>query len=114
MDFAERLKELRKEKQMTQKQLAQYLGLTANSVCEWENRRSEPSIATLLKMGELFQEPVGYILGQTDELGNVIIGSENYFETSPLEQRLILDFRKLPAETQDNFAELFHNLAMGA
>ena len=48
--FSIRLKELRKENKVTQKDLAKYLNLTANSICEWENSRSEPSISSLSKI----------------------------------------------------------------
>ncbi len=55
--------------QYTQKKLADYLGLSANTVCEWEKGRSEPSIATIKKMAELFDVSADYLLGLEDDFG---------------------------------------------
>lgn len=100
MEFSERLRELRKEKHLTQRELAQYLGLTANSICEWENRRSEPSISSLLKMSVLFETSIGYLIGQEDDFGNITVQS-----SSPIGERLtdnertLLNwYRELPSE----------------
>lgn len=67
--FAKRLKELRSDTQCTQKQLASFLGLTPNSVCEWENNRSEPSIFSLTKIASYFEVSVDYLLGLEDDFG---------------------------------------------
>ncbi len=69
MEFSENLKYLRKSVQYTQKKLADYLGLSANTVCEWEKGRSEPSIATIKKMAELFDVSADYLLGLEDDFG---------------------------------------------
>ncbi len=69
MEFSENLKYLRKSVQYTQKKLADYLGLSANTVCEWEKGRSEPSIATIKKMAELFNVSADYLLGLEDDFG---------------------------------------------
>ncbi len=69
MEFSENLKYLRKSVQYTQKKLADYLGLSANTVCEWEKGRSEPSIATIKKMAELFDVSANYLLGLEDDFG---------------------------------------------
>lgn len=71
MGFPDILRDLRKEKKLTQKELATYLGLTANSVCEWENQRSEPSMASIIKMCTLFEVSTDYLLGRTDDFGAV-------------------------------------------
>ena len=71
MGFSEILRDLRKEKKLTQKELATYLGLTSNSICEWENQRSEPSMASILKMCALFDVSTDYLLGRTDEFGAI-------------------------------------------
>ncbi|MDE5943807.1 MAG: helix-turn-helix domain-containing protein, partial [Clostridia bacterium] len=69
MGFAERLKELRNENQCTQKKLAAFLGLTPNTICEWEKNRSEPSIETIVKLSSFFEVSAGYLLGLEDDFG---------------------------------------------
>lgn len=72
MEFSENLKYLRKSTQFTQKKLADYLGLSANTVCEWEKGRSEPSISTIKKMADIFDVSADYLLGLEDEFGTRI------------------------------------------
>lgn len=91
MNFAERLKELRKENQCTQKQLANYLGLTPNSVCEWENSRSEPSIASLSKIAAYFEVSVDFLIGNSDDFGNIMI-EKNTPQLTAEEWQLVEDF----------------------
>ena len=49
-----RLKEIREEKQLTQKQLANQLGVKQNSISQWETGRSYPSVEILIKLSDLF------------------------------------------------------------
>ncbi len=110
----ERLRALRLDSNLTQQELAKKLNSTNKSIWNYENGIAIPPSDVLIAYADFFNVSTDYLLGRTDDLGNIIIQSENSFPTSLMEQRLILDFRKLPAETQDNFAALFHNLAMGA
>lgn len=67
MNYSRRIKELRLEKGMTQKELASLLNLTANSICEWEKGRSSPNIELLIKLSEIFEVSIDYILGLEDD-----------------------------------------------
>ncbi len=109
-----RLKELRLERNLTHWDVAKGIQTGQSNIGRWENDEVIPNSDFVVKLADFFCVSTDYLLGRSDELGNVVIGSENHFETSPLEQRLILDFRKLPPNMQDNFSALFHNLAMGA
>ena len=109
-----RLKELREERELKQVEVGEAIKTSKMNIGRWENGKVDPSSSFVVKLADFFQVSADYLLGRTDDLGNIVIQGENNFPTSLLEQRLILDFRKLPAETQDNFAALFHNLAMGA
>jgi len=108
------LKKIREKCGITQIELAKYLGVVRSTICQYEKGNREPDTKTLIRLADYFHVSTDYLLGRCDEAGEIIIQSENSFETTPLEQRLILDFRKLPPNMQDNFVTLFHNLAMGA
>ena len=69
-DFAQRIITLRKELSMTQEQLAQQLGITAQAVIKWETGQSYPDITLLPKLAEVFHVRVDELLGvapQQDE-----------------------------------------------
>lgn len=94
MGFPETLKYLRNSEQFTQKNLAKKLNLTANTVCEWEKGRSEPSITTIKKLAELFNVTTDYLLGLEDDFGNVIIEKEAP-QLSAEELQIIENYRAL-------------------
>ena len=57
----------RKQLGMTQDQLAERLGVTAQAVSKWENDQSCPDIATLPKLAEIFSTTTDSLLGITRE-----------------------------------------------
>ena len=59
-----RLKQLRKEKQMTQSDLAVQMGITQQAVGRWETGASSPDPETLLRLAELFSVSVDSLLGR--------------------------------------------------
>ncbi len=67
--FRERLKELRKCKNLSQKELAEVLQTNNSSVCDWECGRTEPNIETVARMAVFFDVSSDYLLGLEDETG---------------------------------------------
>ena len=61
--FTIRLKELRTEKGITQKELAAELGTTDDSIYSWKKGRSQPSIDMMRQMCNYFNVSAGYLLG---------------------------------------------------
>lgn len=66
-EFVKRLKLLRKEKGITQKQLAESLGISAPAVINYENAQRFPSSAVLTLFSQYFNVSREYLLGETDE-----------------------------------------------
>ena len=64
--LGERLKELRRERGMTQNQLAVIMGVSKTTICQWETMKQEPSIEMLIKMADFFHTSVDYIIGRND------------------------------------------------
>ncbi len=58
--IGEKVKQVRKEKRITQADLALVLGLTAGAVSQIENNITTPSLQTLVQMAKYFNKPVGY------------------------------------------------------
>jgi len=61
--FAERLKELRLEKELTQRQLAKATGLSQTAITQWENRLREPSGSVIIIIAQYFKVTTDYLLG---------------------------------------------------
>ena len=66
-NFGERLKELRLEKGLTQKQLANEIGNTQSAIVYWESNKQEPTISTLKKLCRFFNVSADYLLGIKDD-----------------------------------------------
>lgn len=67
--FVERLKSLRREKGITQKQLAKNLGISLPAVVNYENAQRSPSSAVLTLLSQFFNVSKEYLLGEADERG---------------------------------------------
>lgn len=75
MEFSERLKELRKQAHLTQVELANKLGIVQSSYADWERGKKKPTQANLVKIAQILNVSVDYLVGnseeQTDELDNI-------------------------------------------
>lgn len=66
-NIKERIKELRKEKNLTQEELAKMLGLSAKSnIANYENGANAPSDEIKLKMCEIFDCTMDYLMGKSE------------------------------------------------
>ncbi|HOV78822.1 MAG TPA: helix-turn-helix transcriptional regulator [Bacillota bacterium] len=65
--FVKRLKQEREIKGITQKELGALLGVTDRAVGLWETGRRMPDADMLLKLAEIFDCTVDYLLGATNE-----------------------------------------------
>lgn len=61
-----RIKNLREEFNMTQQELADKLGGAKSSVAMYENEDRKPSLEILIKLSEIFDCSIDYLLGKTD------------------------------------------------
>ena len=64
--FEERLKEQRKLNGLTQREMAERLGVSQPSYIRYENGTAEPSQASLVKIADIFDVSVDYLLGRAD------------------------------------------------
>lgn len=59
----ERIREIRMAKKMSQVELANILGVTKQSVSNWENDNIQPSIEMLIKLAKALSVSSDYLLG---------------------------------------------------
>ena len=62
----ENLKKLREEAGISQKQLAEFIGVSQQSINKYENHNIEPDIDTMIRIADFFNTSVDYLIGHTD------------------------------------------------
>ncbi|KSU30842.1 transcriptional regulator Cro/CI family [Lactococcus lactis subsp. lactis] len=65
--FAERLKELRKGKGLTQQKVADSLNISQPNYRRWESGERSPSVETLIMLADYFDVSIDYLLGRKSE-----------------------------------------------
>ena len=61
--LSENIKKFRKERKMTQEQLAETMGVSVGAVYKWESNQSTPDINLILEMADLFNTSTDVLLG---------------------------------------------------
>lgn len=64
--FSKRLEQLRYEKELTQQQMADILGITRQAYGNYENGKREPDFITIKKLASFFGVSLDYLLGDSD------------------------------------------------
>lgn len=67
VNMGSKLKNLRKEKQLTQKQIADRIGLAISAVSSYESGTRYPSYDVLIRLAHIFHVSTDYLLGVTDK-----------------------------------------------
>lgn len=83
-----RLRELRKERKMTQKQVAALIGITESTYCGYETGKRQPDIQKIAELSKIFGVSSDYLLGNVSDpffvLDNEKIKAEiNSYEKDP-------------------------------
>ena len=91
--FAKRLENLRKSYKLTQKQLADKLGVKKQTVSNWENDNILPSIDTLIRICNFFNVSTDYILGLDDK---------KYIEVSDLSLEIVSHIQQIISDIKSN------------
>ncbi len=61
-DLGSKIKRARLEKKLTQEQIAELLGVSRQTISNWENEKSYPDIISVIKMSECYDVSLDYLL----------------------------------------------------
>ena len=93
-EFAERLKALRKNKGVTQKQLSVSLNVTERAVVAYESGKMKPSFDAINSLADYFDVSTDYLLGRTDNPNLYFIGENPPITSEDFLNNIILDTRQ--------------------
>ena len=74
-----KLKELRKNKKMTQEEVSKYLNIARSTYNGYEQNISEPTIETLSKLADLYEVSLDQLVGREykDDIGYLTFDQKN-------------------------------------
>ena len=82
MMFNERLKELRLNSELTQKDIAHITGVSIRAFQRYEHGDTEPNIKTLICLADFFNVTLDYFVGRTDN-AEPFVKSETNLQAYP-------------------------------
>ena len=107
--LSENIKTLRKQNNMTQKDLADFLGVHVSSVCKYESGAAMPTPEAITRLAKFFGVSTDYLYGvEQYALGDDVGEMKEMLKSSP-EFRVLFDIAKnaTPAEIKQMIA--IHN-----
>lgn len=62
-----RLRDLREDSDLTQKQIADFLHIKQNTYCQYESGRRQIPLEMLIKLADYYNVTLDYLVGRTDK-----------------------------------------------
>lgn len=94
----EKLKELRLNSNLTQKNIADQLGCNQTAFGKYERGELEPNVDTLIKLSKIFNCSVDYLIGNENDYG--VIQTSNVPTLTKTQTELLSVFNLLSEEDQ--------------
>ena len=98
--LANRLREYRKKNKLTQKDVADYLGITESGYGYYEQDRNKPSLETLRKLAKKYNVSVAVLTGEEEE------SDEQEFQAFIKDPELKRWYKQLPESDEEDLRKL--------
>lgn len=66
--FGYRIKEIRQEKKLNQREFAKLLNVTQGALCRWEIGENVPNLEVLFQIAKILDISADYLIGLTDDI----------------------------------------------
>ena len=75
-DIGSKIKAARLEKKLTQEQVAEILGVSRQTISNWENEKSYPDIISVIKMSDCYEVSLDYLLKGEQKMAKKLVYSQ--------------------------------------
>ena len=79
MEFSDRLKDLRRQAGLTQVEVAEKLGISQPAYASWERGVKKPTQDNLVKIAQILNVSIDYLVGNSEEKSNELDNIELLF-----------------------------------
>lgn len=90
MDIGQRIKTVRQAHNMTQEYVAEQLGVSRQTISNWENNRSYPDIISVIKMSDLYSISLDELLKEDQKMIEHLEESTNVVKNRKMFSKLIV------------------------
>lgn len=105
--LAIRLKLLRESRDLLQKEVADKLGIKANTLSGYENGTRSPDHKLLNDIADFYNVTVDYLLGRSDDPR---MSKEKYSVTKQKADEIMRKLESMPEEKRDNYIEIIKRM----
>ncbi len=102
-----RLLELRTERKLSQRAIAQKLHISQGTYNNWEHSKTQPSIEQLIEISRFFNVSVDYLIGNADDYGLINVKDN----LAPEQRKMLQLFDRLDPDTKTALIALLHSIA---
>lgn len=67
MNMGSKIRDLRKEKRLSQTELGKLIHVSQQTVTAWENNKAEPTSSAVVQLAEVFNVSTDYLLGRPEK-----------------------------------------------
>lgn len=110
MIFGERLSLLRKNKKLSQQELANRLNISKSSLAMYETNKREPNFETVDRLATYFEVTTDYLLGRSnyptlDQSSSDFADKHGIFESKDEEREFSMDYESWTEEEKEEMRE---------
>ena len=87
MEIGKKLKEARMETKLTQEQVAEEIGVSRQSISNWENEKSLPDIISVIKLSDLYNVSLDTLLKGDKDMMEKIEKDTNVVKSNEIMRR---------------------------
>ncbi|MBE5750921.1 MAG: helix-turn-helix transcriptional regulator [Clostridiales bacterium] len=105
MELGERIRELRTEKGLYQRELAEKIHIAPNTLSQFESGKAKPSYEVLTAIADFFECSIDFLLGREDDFGNITVSDKSAEAITTEERQLLHDYRLLSVKEKAQIKE---------
>ena len=105
-DLQNKLAELRRERNMSQKEFSKVFNVAQNTISQWEQGKRNMDTEILIKLADFFQVTTDYLLGRSETVSH----PARSFDLSASEKLLVKKYRTLPPLSKETLDTVLESL----
>ncbi len=102
MEIGKIISKLRNDRGLTQRDLAEILGVSNGAIGMWETQKREPDLDTVKKMTSFFNVTADYLIGNQQ----IPLDNSKIKQITAKEEKLLNGFRELSEDDQEEFIKI--------